>query len=161
MSTKAEALARRIDAFNQQAMTLVKKIPETDWLKTCEAEQWSVGVVARHIGAGHYGAMEMAKLLIEGQPLPELTYEQIVQMANAHAAKHADCTKAQVLSILESEGGKLVAFITGLSDAVLARSANMPAFGGEVSVEQLLSRIILDSGGEHVDSIEKTIASGG
>lgn len=99
MTTRTEDLADRIKAFKDQVIALVEGLSEEDWLKRCDGEDWTVGVVARHIGAGHLAIFEMAKQIVASQPLPDLTMEQIIEMANAHAREHADCKKDEVLSI--------------------------------------------------------------
>lgn len=158
MSTPAQALAERLDAFNNQLIQFVKSVPEAKWRQHCKGEEWSVGVVARHIGAGHYGSIELAKMMIAGSPMPEFSEAQLSEMANSHAEKHADCTREEVLSILESKGRKLVDYVAGLSDDDLSSSAHIAGFGGEVTVKQLIVAINLKSAGEHLESMRNALA---
>jgi len=155
MATQAQELAERLRTFNEEVIALVKEVPEANWRKRCEGEQWPVGVVARHIGVGHYGSIELVKMMIAGTPVPDLSEAQIIEFGNAHAAKHADCTKEEVLSILGTKGRKLVDYVGGLSDAELETSAHIDGFGGNISVKRLLKTIILRSAGEHVASMRK------
>ncbi len=158
MTSKAQALADQFRAYNDQLIDFVERVPDTKWNKKCRGEEWTVGVVARHIGAGHYGSIQLAKMIISGAPLPSFTREQINELGNAHAAKHADCSKEEVLSILEKKGRALEAYVAGLSDADLACSADLEAFGGSTTVKQLLKAIILHSAGEHLESMRQTLA---
>ena len=50
MSTKAENLAKRFTAFNNEFAAFVESCPEKDWSRLCPGENWPVGVVARHVG---------------------------------------------------------------------------------------------------------------
>ncbi len=158
MSARIEALTRKIEAFNQDMMAVVRSCSNEDWRKVCQAEDWSVGVVARHVGDGHYRVVELAKMIISGAPLPEWSMEDVVKMGNDHARKHANCTKEEVLSILEANSSALAAYLASLTDDELDRKGPMALIGGEVSAQQILEMLILHSGGEHLESIRTTIS---
>ena len=160
MSERAKDLAERLEAFNRDMMTFVEHLTEAEWRKICAWEDWGVGVTARHIGAGHYeGAVWLTKMIVSGEKLPELTGEQIDQMANQHAREHADCTKAEVLEILRNNGDMLVAFAAGLGDADLDRTGYLAAIGSELSAQKLLETLMLQSGGEHFANLKAAAAA--
>ena len=154
MGMKSQKLSERMSAFNATVIEFVQNCSDECWAKQCEAEEWSVGVTVRHIGAGHYGAIELARRMVAGEPLPALTMEQLIEMANAHAREHAGCTRDEVLTILRENGAAMISFVAALDDADLERTAYMEPFGGEVSVSKLLETIILNSAGEHFTSIQ-------
>ncbi len=158
MNTRVQALAEQIQAFNRDMMNCVQNCKDSDWLKICEAEDWTVGVVARHVGDGHYRVVELAKMIIAGTPLPDWSMDAIVQMGNEHAREHADCTREEVLAILASNAATLNEFVTALSEDELDRQGAMALIGGDVSVQQILEMLILQSGGEHLKSIRATLA---
>ena len=149
MSRRTKDLAERLEMFNKGVVEFVENCTEEDWRKVCGWEEWTVGVVARHIGAGHYDIVGLAKMIVNGEKLPELTRGQINLMANQHARDHADCTRAEVGEILRGSGKTLIDFVHGLDDAQLDRTGYLGAIGGEISTEQLIERVILQSGGEH------------
>lgn len=159
MSQRAQDLVERLKAFNNEVIRFVEACSEEQWDKVC-AEEWNLGVVARHIGVGHYtGAADMAKMLVDGEKVPELTMEQIVEMANTHAREHADCSRAEVLDLLNSNGAALADYVADLDDAALNRSAHMELVGGEVSAQQLIELVIFESGGEHLANMKKALAT--
>ncbi len=159
MSARIEALTRKIEAFNLDMIEVVRSCSDDDWRKVCRAEDWSVGVVARHVGDGHYRVVELAKMIINGSPLPDWSMEDVILMGNDHAREHADCSKEEVLSILEANGRALTAYITSLSEDELDRKGQMALIGEEVSAQQILEMLILHSGGEHLESVRTTISS--
>ena len=106
MVTTGNELAERLRAFNQEMIDLLKSVPDDKWMAVCEDEQWSIGVVARHVGVGHYSVAEFAKMMIAKSPMPELSHAQVDEMNKAHADKHAQCTKDEVISIFEKKGQK-------------------------------------------------------
>jgi hypothetical protein len=158
MSTRAQELSQQLKAFNDSFLSLVASADDDAWRRPCEHEKWSVGVVARHVGATHYRIVELARLMVAGQPLPEVQEEAILARNEVHAKKHAACTKAEVTAILEDNGRALVDYVAGLSDADLERSAELPAFGGKITVQKLFEAIVLHSASGHLKSLQQTLA---
>ena len=158
MNSRAQALSRKIEAFNRDMIDCVRNCSDADWQKICKAEDWTVGVVARHVGDGHYRVVDLTRMIINGDPLPEWTVEDVVQMGNAHARKHADCTREEVLAILEQNCRSLVEYLATLTEDDLDRKGQIALIGGEVSAQQILEMLILHSGGEHLESMRTTIS---
>ena len=159
MNPNATKLADRIRAFNDQVIAFVEQCTSEQWQKICAWEEWPVGVTARHIGAGHFEAIGLAEMIINGQKLPELTMDDLKQMGNQHAREHATCSREEVLTILHENGTSAADFVAGLTDAELDRNAYLALTGGDVTAGQLLDYVILDSGGEHLASM-KSAAKG-
>jgi hypothetical protein len=157
MSQRAKDLSERIRDFNNEVKTFVDKCSEKDWRKVCK-EEWTVGVVAHHIGAGHFEIIDLVKMIINGEKLPELTPDQITQMANQHAEDHADCTKEEVRGLLKKNGDTLIGFVQGLDDAQLDRTGSMSMMGGEVTAQRFIENVILKSGGQHFANMKAAVA---
>jgi len=157
MSERAQLLADTIQVFNDAVMAFVDRCPEEAWRLTCKDEDWQVGVVARHVAAGHFQVIRLAQTMLQGEPLPEMTMEQVIAQGNAHARKHADCTPAEVQKLLDQNGAAAVTFVAGLSDEDLDCKGHLALLGGDVSVEQLLNYVIIQSGGEHLASMQAMI----
>jgi uncharacterized damage-inducible protein DinB len=155
MTERARDLAERLRLFNNEIITFVENCSDDDWKRICTWEEWTVGVTARHIGAGHYDIIGLAKMIVDGEELPELTMDQINEMANQHAREHADCTKDEVLDILGKNGAAIADFVAGLNDAELDRSSHLAALGGYVSTQQLIELVIFQSAAEHFANIKK------
>ena len=154
MNEKARELAGRLRAFNDDLVKFVENCSETNWTKTCEKEGWPVGVTARHIGAAHFEAVELARMIVNGQKLPEFTMDQLVDMANEHARRHAGCTREEVLGLLRRKGGTFADYVAGLSDAERDRTGHLALAGGRLTAQQLVEAVILKSGGEHFASMK-------
>jgi hypothetical protein len=156
MSQRAKDISYRIKTFSDEVISFVMNLSEDDWVKECEEEQWPVGVTARHI-AGHLSISDMADAIIKGKDLPPMTMDQIVDMANQSAREHADCSKSEVLKLLQKNTAEIVDYYAGLSDDDLDRKGTMPAFGGEVSAEQLAQFVILASAAQHLKSMKTAV----
>ncbi len=158
MSRRSKELAERLKMQNDDIITFVRNCSEDNWRRVCAWEDWGIGVVARHIGAGHYDILGLARMIVNGEKLPEFTPDQIIRMANDHAREHADCTKAEVLDILQKNGKAVYDFIIGLGDAELDRTGYLPMIGKEVSTRQFLEMVILQSGGEHFVNMKTALS---
>jgi len=154
MSQRAGELAAKLEVFRSDIVTFVENCSDDDWGKTCSAEGWSVGVVARHLGASHLGVLDLAKMIVAGKALPELTTEIIDQLNAQHAEKHAGCTRDEVLGILGAKVPEFVQYVAGLSDEDLDRAGYLALLGSDVSIEKLIELVVLNSGKEHFESMK-------
>jgi hypothetical protein len=153
MSDRSKRLADRLRSFNEEVISFVESCTDADWRKI-GAEEWPVGVTARHIGANHYTAISAAKMIVNGEKFPEMTMEQITENANRHAREHAECTKPEVLDVLRDKGGKMIEFAGGLEDSQLDKSGYLPALASNTTVEQFIEVVILRSASEHFKSMK-------
>jgi hypothetical protein len=158
VSQRARELVDRFVVFNNEMITFVENCSEENWRKDCSDEGWTVGVVARHIAAGHYYASDLVKMIVAGEPLPDLGMETINQMNAQHAQEHADCTQREVLGILRDKGAAIVDYLGELDDADLDRSAHLALMGGEISAKKLIEVVIIRSGSEHLASMKRATA---
>ena len=156
MNQRAADLAERFRVFNNEVISLVENCSEEDWQKTCSGEEWTVAVVAHHLAAGHYGALDLAKMIVAGEPLPQLSMEAIDQMNARHAQENANCTKSEVLSILRRQGSAITDYLGGLSETDLDKTGSLALLGGEISTLQFIEKIILDTGTAHLASMRNT-----
>ena len=159
MDQRQSQIAERIQSFSNEVMAYVEKLSDDDWKKRCEWEQWSVGMTAHHIGAGHLAIFNIAGMIINGEPLPPLTMDQINAMSNEQAQEFVNTTQSEALEQLEKNSASMVAFVKGLSDEQLDSKGSMPAFGGEVTTEQLIEYVIFQSAVEHFESIKAAVAA--
>lgn len=159
MSDRAKNLADRLALFNKTMMEFVENLTEEDWRKVCSWEDWPVGVTARHVGAGHYNIIGLVEMIVKEGKFPEMSGDQINQMANQHAREHAACTKAEVLDVLRKQGAALTAFVEGMDDAALDKTAYLAMMGKETTAGQFIELVVLQSGGEHLANMKAAMAA--
>jgi hypothetical protein len=157
MSKRAKDLSKRIETFRDEVIAFVDHLSDEEWNAECDLEQWTVGVTARHLGAGHFGIFELLAMIVQDKELPQLTMDQINAMANEEARKHSGCTRAEALEHLRKNGAELAAFVADLRDDELDRKGSMPAFGGEATVNQVIDFVIFNSAQEHFDSMKTSV----
>ena len=136
----------------------VETCSDADWGKKLDWEEWSVGVAARHIGAGHYSVIPLVQMIVAGEPLPPITMDTLTHSANEHARKHAGCTRNEVLDILRENGNALADYVEGLTGEELDLKGHVE-ITGDVAAGTLLKFVVLDSGGEHFANMKKAVAS--
>ncbi len=159
MSQRARELAEKLEGFCSDVAAFVENCSDEDWQKTCSGEGWPVGVVARHLGVGHFGILDLAKSIVGGEPLPELTGAIIDQMNVQHAEEHAGCTKHEVLGFLRANGPEVAGYVAGLSDEDLDRAGYLALLGRDASTEKLIELVILKSGKEHLENMKAAVGS--
>jgi len=152
MGKRATELADRFTAFNEEVIRFVTDCPDEKWSKVSPKEQWSVGVILRHIAAGHYGALNLAQMMVAGKPMPELTATMLNQMNARHAEAHRICTRDEVLGILRESGASVARFVAGLQDEDLDRKGRLAVVGSDMTAGQVIEVIMIQSGKEHLAS---------
>jgi DinB superfamily len=157
MNERVNVIAERIKGFGDEVIAFVENLSTKDWNSVCDWEQWPVGVAARHIGAVHFTLFKMIDMMIRGEALPPLDMDQINDGAKKDSQAHADCTKTEVLDLLRKNSAEMAAFVSGLNDDDLDRKGSMPAFGGEVTAEQLIHFVIFVSAARHLKSMQTAI----
>jgi hypothetical protein len=158
MGQRAQDIAERIASFKDHLVAYVEDLSADDWGKTCEWEEWPVGATAYHLGDGHFAIYKLLGMIVDGKELPQLTMDQINASSKQNAQAHLDCTKTDALERLRENGAAFVDYVAGLSDEDLARRGSMPAFGGAVTVEQVIDYVVFQSGQEHFDSMKAAVA---
>ncbi len=157
MGAKAEALAKQYEAKVQDATATLEKLSDADWKKTTAGEKWTVAVVAHHVASGHEGIANIIKALSAGQGLPGFTMDVLHDMNAKHAQEHANAAKADTVALHKKNAAAAAGVVRGLSDDQLAKSGvvlqGMPA----MSVEQIVTGILINHVDDHMGSIKKTV----
>lgn len=157
MAQRASELSRRIESFKDDVIAFVEDLSGPEWGKKCEWEEWSVGVTACHLGAGHFAIASLLEMIVKGEALPQLTADQITTMSKEKARGFSDSTPAAAVALLRKNGTELAAYVAGLTDADLDRKGSMPAFGGELTAGKAIDAIIFQSGGQHFASMKTAV----
>ena len=155
-NSHVQALADRFAAFNQQLISFVEQCAAADLRKITQAEGWSVGVTALHVGAIHYPIVQWVQMMVEGTPTPALTMADIDQINLQHTQEHANCTQAEVLDLLRQEGDKAYVYLITLDDTDLNRQAYLKVLDATISAGQLFTAILIDQAEEHLVSMKAT-----
>lgn len=158
MSEKAKELVERFNGVSNELISLVEKCSDEDWKKVVSAEEWTVGVVTRHVAEAHFGMLlDFAKNIVAGNALPEVNMGQIDQLNAKHAQDHTNCTKEEVLPMLRKNVSSIAEFVNGLNDEDLDKTAHFSLAGRDINTKQMI-KIIINGGTEHLTNIKATVS---
>ena len=157
MGAKAEELARKFEAKAREATAILNGLSDAEWKTITAAEKWSVGVTAHHVAGAHEPIANIAKTLASGQSIPHFTMSMLDDMNAKHAQEFAGCTKAETMALHEKGAAAAGAVVRALSDEQLARSGPVLAGNPPMTVEQVITGILIHHIDDHYGSIRKTI----
>lgn len=157
MGAKSEALAKQFEAKVQEATAVLEKLSEADWKKTTSGEKWTVGVVAHHVAGGHEGIAGIIKTVAGGQSIPNFTMDVLHGMNAKHAQEFSGATKAETVALHKKNASAAAALVRGLSDDDLARTGTVLTGMPAMSVEQIVTNILINHVDEHVRSIRTAV----
>ncbi|HRW08266.1 MAG TPA: hypothetical protein P5121_24350 [Caldilineaceae bacterium] len=152
-----QELSSRFVALNQVVIAFVRACSPTQWQTITAAEGWPVGVTARHIAVAHYPVIEWVRMIVDGQPLPPVTMDNVDQLNAQHAEAHALCTQEEVCELLATNSANVVAYLQSLPQNALASQGYLKLFESEISAEQLFVAVLLDGVSNHLNSIKAAV----
>jgi DinB family protein len=159
MATKAETLAKQFETKVQEATSTIEKLSDADWKKVTSAEKWPVGVTAHHVAQGHEPIAGIVKTVASGQPMPHFTMAMLDDMNAKHAQEHANCTKAETLELHRRNAATAASVVRGLTDEQLAKSGTVLVGMPPMSVEQIVTGILINHIDDHFGSIRNTVGA--
>ena len=159
MGAKSEALAKQYEAKVQEATGVLEGISEADWKKATGSETWTVGVVAHHVAGGHEGIAGIIKTVAGGQSIPNFTLDALHEMNAKHAQEFANVGKADTIALHKKNAAVAAAVVRGLSDDQLAKSGTVLSGMPAMTVEQIVTNILVHHIDDHIGSIKKTVGT--
>ena len=160
MGVKSDTLAQQFQAKVQAATAVLEKLSEADWKKTTAGEKWTVAVVAHHVAVSHEGIADMIKTVAAGQGMPSFTLDMLHEGNAKHAREHANATKAETVALHKKNAATAADVVRGLSDDQLGKSATVLQGMPPMSVEQIVTGILINHVDDHMGSIKKTVQPG-
>jgi uncharacterized damage-inducible protein DinB len=129
--------AAQIEAANEELIAFIEACTDAEWARTCEAEGWSVAVVAHHIAWGHHVAAGWIRTIAGGHGIPGSP--ELHDAGNAaKAAEATGITREEVIALARRNIVELAEVVRSLADADLAKSSPFgPAGGRPMSVDRL------------------------
>jgi hypothetical protein len=71
-----------------------------------------------------------------------------------HAEEHVNCTKSEVIGLLQENGSSIISFVAELDDDKLDRTSHLELVGGEISTQQFFENFIIRTGREHLSNMK-------
>src|SRR4051812_12409798 len=159
MSRRAEQLAKELQQVTDEATGTIEGVPEAAWKRRCAAEQCTVAALACHIADGYVGILDnLVKPMAEGQEGPRFSQEDLATWNAAAAEANAAQPQWAVLERLRTQSPPAIAYVRGLSDAQLERPGSLPFGGDPMTVESLITHVLIGHARGHLASLQETAA---
>ncbi len=123
MSTRTQALAKRVEQGASELLAFVETLSEAEWQAACPGDGRPVGVVVHHVASAYPVEVDLVRQLASGQAIAGVTGEGINQMNAQHAEQHAHASKAETLDLLRHNSALAADAIRALSDEELDRAS--------------------------------------
>ena len=155
MAGRGAALADQFDSALKDLMQTVEKMPDSKWQSTCE-EGWTVAATAQHVAAQFPLELTYITAAAEGTTPPQHTWDDINGTNETRAKDMNAISRSDVVKQLRDGGASMSAYVRGLSDEQLDRTAPLAlANGAQVSAQQLIEGgVLIDHVKGHLKSIE-------
>jgi Mycothiol maleylpyruvate isomerase N-terminal domain len=116
MGARSEALAKQFVAKAQEAVAVFEKLSDADWKRVTAAEHWTVGVTAHHLASALEPVAGMVTAIVSGQSWGQFTRARLDEMNASQAQEHANCTKAETITLFRKGVAAAAAVVRGLRD---------------------------------------------
>jgi hypothetical protein len=158
MSKRAQQLADQTDDAITQTVAFVENVPDDKWTAYCEPEQCTVAALASHIGVAASGVLNaLVKPVAQGEPPVSITPEQLHAGNAENARKYANRSKSDVVADLRSNGAEASAYVRGLSDEELQRSAVLFFRPEPVTADFIIENVLVNHSLGHLESMRAAV----
>ena len=160
MAAKAEALAKQFETKVQEATAVLERLSDADWKKTTSSEKWTVAW-SRTTWRGRTKAIAgIIKAVASGQSMGNFTMEMLHDMNAKHAQEHANATRADTVALHKKSARRPPrSSCAGSATRISARAGPSSPGCRPMSVEQIVSGILLNHIDEHLKSIKATVGA--
>ena len=123
MSTRANALASRLEQGVQELVEFAQGLSPAEWQTICPNEKRSVGVLVHHVASAFPVEVDLIQQLASGKAIEGVSWDMVDQMNAEHADAQANCSKTETLALLQKNSAAAATAIRALSDAQLDKAA--------------------------------------
>jgi hypothetical protein len=123
MSTKANALADRLEHGARELAAFGAALNDIQWQTRVPKDGRKVGVIIHHVASVYPLEVQLAQTIASGKPITGVTMDAVHEMNAGHAKEHDGVTKAAALDLLRRNSAEAAAAIRALGDEALDRAA--------------------------------------
>lgn len=138
MSTRAEALASRIEEGAQTLAAYAQGLTETQWRTAVPPDGRQAGVMIHHVASVYPIEVDLAKQIASGKAVAGLTWAMIAQLNAKHAQDHAATGKQETIELLRKNAAAAATAVRAFSDEELDRAAAVSLNGDAPLTAQFL-----------------------
>ena len=125
MSTRANALAERLEQGARELAALALTLTEKEWQSRIPGDGRKIGVVVHHVAYMYPIEIQVAQTVAEGRPVVGLTWGDVHAINATHARENDGVTREEALELLQRNSADAAAAIRALDDAALDRAVTV------------------------------------
>jgi hypothetical protein len=153
-------LANRLEAGAQALAAFAGTLTDAEWLTRLPKDGRTVGVVVHHVASVYPVEIQLASAVAQGEPVKDLTMDNIHEMNANHAKEFAAVTKEVALDLLRRNSAAAAAAIRALSDDELERAVTVSLYSGApLTAQFVLEDHAVRHSYHHLAGIRKALQS--
>jgi hypothetical protein len=159
VSRRAELLARRIEEGAAGLAAFAEGLSEAEWgIPVSAKDRRPVGVIVHHVATMYPIEVDVARAIVSGKSVMDVTWEVVAELNANHAREHAGVSKAATLELLHKNSREAAAAVRTLTDEELDRAAPFSlSFGAPVTAQFVIEDHALRHSWHHLAGIRKTL----
>jgi DinB superfamily len=138
MSTRANALAARLEQGAQTLAAFAEGLSDAEWQMVVPTDARSVGTLVHHVASVYSGEVDLAREVASGKPITGLTWDMVAEGNAQHAQAHATVNKQETLELLQRNSRMAADRVRQFTDEELDRAAAVSLNGNAPLTAQFL-----------------------
>ena len=123
MSTRAEALAKRIEQGADALAAFAKGLSDAQWRTVVPPDGRQAGVIIHHVASVYPIEIHLATEIAKGNRVEGVTWGVVADMNANHAQEHAAVGKQETIELLRRNSHAAAEAVRAFSDEQLDRAA--------------------------------------
>ena len=123
MSTRAEALAQRIEQGAHALAACAQGLSDAQWQTVVPPDGRRVGVIIHHVASVYPIEIHLATEIASGNPVVGVTWSVVAEMNAKHANEHAAVGKHDTIELLRRNSHSAAEAVRAFTDEQLDRAA--------------------------------------
>lgn len=160
MSTRAEALAKRLEEGAANLAGYVEKLSDEQWKTPVARERDGrpVNVIVHHVASVYPIEVQLAQAVGSGKNMSEVTWDVVKNMNAGHANDNASVSKSDALDLLKKNSTEAAAAIRQMTDEQLDTAAPFGlAYDAPVTAQFVIEDHAVRHSWHHLSRIKDTI----
>jgi hypothetical protein len=161
MSRRADLLADRIEEGAAALAAFAERLSEAEWrrpLSRAGGDRRTVGVVVHHVASAYPVEISLARGVVDGDAITQVTWATVHEMNGKHAGEHAEAAQAATIELLRRNGREAAAAVRAFTDDELDRAAPFGlSYGAPVTAQFVIEDHALRHSWHHLAAIRAAL----
>jgi hypothetical protein len=160
VSTRAEALASRIEQGAAELAAYVEKLSDAEWQTPINPARDGrpLNVVVHHVASVYPIEVQLAQAVGSGKDMSDVTWDVVKNMNAGHAADNASASRADALALLRKNSSEAAQAVRSFTDEQLDTAAPFGlSFNAPVTAQFVLEDHAVRHSWHHLARIRETL----